>query len=83
MHLSVISSAFMLAQVAAGSFHRDAIDLPTGWLPEGIALGRDHTVYVGSFNGEHSNCSVYDGPVVGNLTCRSAFDGGQDHVYSI
>ena len=64
MHLSVISSAFfILAQVVAGSFHRDVIDLPTGWLPEGIALGRDHTVYVGSFNGEHSSFSVYRGPV--------------------
>jgi len=27
------------------------IDLPSGWMPEGVTAGRDNTIYVGHFNG--------------------------------
>lgn len=37
----------------------DVIDLPIGFLPEGITLGREWTAYVGSFFGENPLQVVY------------------------
>jgi hypothetical protein len=49
--LTPIVGAFALIVVAAASAAApfpDVIELPTGWRPEGIEAGREHTLYVGS-----------------------------------
>jgi sugar lactone lactonase YvrE len=48
--LSAVAGAFALIVVAAAaaSSFPDVIPLPTGWRPEGIEAGRQHTLYVGS-----------------------------------
>lgn len=38
--------------VAAKSSRLDVVDLPVGFFPEGIALAREWTFYVGSLLGE-------------------------------
>jgi sugar lactone lactonase YvrE len=49
--LTAVVGAFALvvvAAAAAASNFPDVIPLPTGWRPEGIEAGREHTLYVGS-----------------------------------
>ena len=45
--LSVVTLIAATAAAAASTFP-DVIPLPTGWRPEGIEAGRQHTLYVGS-----------------------------------
>lgn len=42
----------MVETISAASSRLDVIDLPTGFFPEGIALGEEWTVYVSSLGGE-------------------------------
>jgi sugar lactone lactonase YvrE len=43
----LLSLVFPLGGLSGGSFP-ERIDLPDGWQPEGIAIGRGHAVYAGS-----------------------------------
>lgn len=52
MRLPVILMLAMVETISAASSRLDVIDLPTGFFPEGIALGEEWTVYVGSLGGE-------------------------------
>jgi sugar lactone lactonase YvrE len=47
---SIVGAVALVAVAAASAASRfpDVIELPTGWQPEGIEAGRQHTLYVGS-----------------------------------
>src|SRR4051812_26023448 len=47
----VIALGVFAAPVAAASPFPARIDLPAGWMPEGITAGRGNTIYVGSLAG--------------------------------
>ena len=49
-HLLVALAGLVLALplVATGAKRPDHINLPNGWQPEGIAIGKGNTIYVGS-----------------------------------
>jgi hypothetical protein len=49
-HLLVALAGLVLVLplVATGAKRPDHIDLPNGWQPEGIAIGKGNTFYVGS-----------------------------------
>ena len=47
----VLALGAFAAPVAAASPFPSRIDLPSGWMPEGITAGRGNTIYVGSLAG--------------------------------
>ena len=47
----VLAIGAFAAPVAAASPFPSRIDLPSGWMPEGITAGRGNTIYVGSLAG--------------------------------
>lgn len=44
-------AGLVLAGASAPTYKPDVIYLPTGFFPEGVAIGKDWDVYVGSLGG--------------------------------
>ena len=58
----LLLTAIIAIGVAAGSSRLDAIDLPKGFFPDGIALAEGWEVYVGS---------LLEGERSGRILCRN------------
>ncbi|MDX1409621.1 MAG: hypothetical protein R3330_15845, partial [Saprospiraceae bacterium] len=79
-----------LAELTLRSAYPDVIELPLGYQPEGIAIGKQHTAYVGSiYSGAIWKADLQTGageylvaPGVANPNIGLAYDKRSDYIFA-